>query len=445
MKQWEDFLKREEETLGKEIAAKWLHTLKVVNFDAGNLYLEALNPFHIHWFEEHLRGTILKHLRNVNQRPIKVHLTLPEGSSLKKQKTKETVLEKTPSFELESDPLDPYALLENFVPTATNTIPYTLLCELVKAETPPFNPVFLYGKPGTGKTHLLMAIAQAYKKKGVNVAYVRAETFTEHLVKAIRIGKMDEFRKSYRKVDVLLIDDVHLFARRTATQEEFFHTFNNLHGDKKQLVFTSNTSPQYLTDIEPRLVSRFEWGITLQLEKASPLEQKQILLKRAETLQFPLTEELAAFLLNTFKTTKTLQKALETLVLRTHLEGNQTTTKIDLKKAYFFLKDLIEEEGKTALNSEKIIHAVSHLYGLRTTELLGKSQSQECSIPRQIAMYLCRKELHMPFLKIGQLFFRDHSTVMTSIKHVAKKIEDSDAETLTSLQNIYQQLEKSSS
>ncbi len=416
MKQWDEFLREQEAELGGDVVDKWLRTLKVVNFDACNLYLEGKDLFHLEWFEEHVRKRLVT-FKNENQKPIKVHLRV-KGIE-KRKRTQEEILE----FQLEFETIDPYARLENYVPSKENVIPFTFIKEL---GTTLYNPLYLYGKSGTGKTHLLMGIAHKFKELGKKVIYVNAQVFTSHLVKAIRNGMMQNFRSSYRCADLLIIDDVHIFANRSATQEEIFHTFNYLHGEKRQIVLSANCAPQLLTDVEPRLVSRFEWGITLHLAKQENL--REVLLKKAELLQFPLTEELETFLLENFHSIKSQQKALMTLILGSHLQKNAPPSKL--------LKELLEEENKNKLTSEKIIQQTAIYYGIRPTDILGKSQSQECSLPRQITMYLCRRELNLPYQKIGKLFSRDHSTVMTSIKQVVKKIEAGDSEIIGSVNSI---------
>ena len=193
-------------------------------------------------------------------------------------------------------------------------------------------------------------------------------------------------------------------------------------------------------EIEPRLVSRFEWGINVHFEKLGPKDLKQVLQKRCEGLHFPLAEEVAEYLVETFASANSLHRALEAMVLRCHLETDarhkRNSLLINLDSAKRMLSDLSAQEQKSALNPEKIIAAVSAKYGIRSEDLLGKSQSQECSLPRQIAMYLCRRELKLPFQGIGHIFARDHSTVMTSIRQIEKKLEGSDKELLFSLSEI---------
>jgi chromosomal replication initiator protein len=455
MQAWEDFVKKQERALGKEVAEKWLHSLKVVHFDACNLYLEAKDSFHLLWFEEHIRPLLKSQLFNSNFRPVKVHLTAeaplpPKGA----KKTKGALL---PPIDFSCDQLDPTMTLEHFVPGEANQVVFRFFCELTgfnpqteQIETPTmalatFNPIYVWGGEGSGKTHLLTALTHAFKQRGLNARYARAETFTEHVVSAIRGSAMQSFRKAYRHVDVLLIDDVHLLARKHATQEELFHTFNKLHTSSSQIIFASKYAPASLTEIEPRLVSRFEWGINMHFEKLQPDDLKKVLHKRCERLHFPLNDEISHYLVHAFPGSYSLGRALEALILRSHLEGEghhkRNPRLISLDAAKKMLSDLSTLEAKNALSPEKIIALVSAKYGIRSEDLLGKSQSQECSFPRQIAMYLCRQKLRLSFQGIGRLFSRDHSTVMTSIKQIEKRVGIPDKELLHSLSEIQTSME----
>lgn len=436
MQAWENFLIAQEKELGAETAQKWLRSLKVQHFDACNLYLEAKDTFQANWFEEHMRAKVRRQLFNNNFHEIKVHIAIGEELSAVGPKKKKKAEQKSqpPAFVISPDELDPFATFENFIVDEANQIPFQFLSKAVGCD---LNPIYLYGSQGVGKSHLLMAIASLFKQRGSRILFVRAETFTEHVVTAIRTGCMQEFRNTYRNADVLLIDDVHVFARRAATQEELFHTFNSLHMSGKQIILTANAPPHLLPSVEPRLISRFEWGIVLHIEKPQPPILRQILIDKAKFYKITLEEELIRFLLEHFHHAKALQAVLETLVLHSHLSQNN---RWDLQKAKDRLKDLLEEEKKIALTPDKIIRSVAEFYGIRREDILGKSHSRECVLPRQTAMQLCRKELKMPYLKIGEVFSRDHSTVMTSIKQVEKKISEKDPEITSSLAEILRRL-----
>ncbi len=446
MQAWQAFLERLKIDLGDEVIEKWLSPLHIVHFDACNLYLEAQDSFQISWFEEHIRPRSKRQFRNNNNHPIKIHLTLES------QNTGEDLLHspklevaKNSLLDFASDPLLPEAILSSFFPGEANIIPFKFILAVAGMIEEPtispgsFNPIFIYGDDAVGKTHILMGIANAFVKKGLRAIYCRAETFTEHVVGAIRSGVMQEFRKTYRHADILLIDDIQILARRGATQEELFHTFNTLHTAGKQIVISANCPPQLLQAIEPRLISRFEWGITLHLQKIDRNDMHKLLEKKLTDTDFPLNEDVTRFLLKLFgENPRSLLRAVEALMLRTHMRHMKSSWLLDEEKAKELLHDLIENEKKVALNPQIIIHAVSEFYGIPSSEILGKSQMQNCVLPRQVAMHLCRLELKIPYLRLGELFHRDHSTVMSSVKQIQKKLDTQDHELASSLTIIRQ-------
>lgn len=442
MQAWEKFLQQQELELGTETVQKWLRNLKVKNFDACNLYLEAKDSFQALWFEEHMRSKVLTKLLNGNNKKITVHLSLAGASSSFKKSPKDKIKKKELGplpFQLAFDELDPHCLFKNFIVHANNEIAYKILLEAT--STPSFNPIYIHGGTGSGKTHLLMSTAQVLKEKGLKTIYVRADTFTDHVVSAIRAGEMSAFRQAYRNIDALLIDDVHIFSRKGATQEEFFHTFNTLHLDGKQIILSSHSAPQELQLIEPRLISRFEWGIVLPVKCLKNEEMKNILISKANSLNFPLPLQISEFLIENFVSSpKALTKALEALILRLHLDSNNNISSLTVLATKALLSDLIIEEQKLALTSTKIIQIIAEFFGIKTEDILGKAQKRECSIPRQIAMYLCRHQLKLPLMKIGDIFNRDHSTVMTAIKNIQKELDSNNSEIAISYHSIIKKL-----
>ena len=454
MRAWEEFLAQHEKELGKETVDKWLRPLKMVRFDACNLYLEASDSFKALWFEEHMRSRVQKGLYNNNHKQIKVHvsITAQKNNAWERPKKKSASTTTTShSFSLHFDEIDPEASFENYVTSQSNLLAYKLLddsCSLEKNDQAPlhFNPIYLYGRSGTGKTHLLMATAAKLKKSGKKALYVRAETFTEHVVEAIRTAEMQNFRKAYRNVDALLIDDIEIFSRKGATQEELFHTFNTLHVEGKQIILSGGLPPGDLKFIEPRLISRFEWGIVLPLQMPPKEQMRQVLLQKAQKVHFPLEEGVISFLLERFGgSAKTMIRALDALILRTHLNqgvGKPSALSISVKSAQNTLKDLIQEEERAVLTPGKIIRIVAEYYGIRMDDILSKSQARECALPRQIAMHLCRQQLNIPYMKIGDIFARDHSTVMASVKQVQKGLETRNHEIAGPFQSILKLLER---
>jgi len=445
MQAWTEFLSHLENELGIETVEKWLRNLKIQRFDACNLYLEAQNSFQVLWFEEHIRARALK-LVNANNKQIKIHLTPNQTSSSPASKgakqKKDYKLPVTP-FQFNFDDLDPTSLLAHFVVSEENQIVAKVIEELVQhPQSNTYNPFYLHGTSGAGKTHLLMSLAHSLRKKGLKVIYARAETFTDHVVSAIRASEMSRFREVYRNVDILIIDDVHIFSRKNATQEEFFHTFNTLHLIGKQIILSANCPPQELQHIEPRLISRFEWGLVLPLIPLAENQMTNLLEIKAKALNFQLTNVLTQFLLQTFTSTpKALIKALGALVLRLHLDSKNPLSALTIPAAKILLADLITDEKKSVITPNRIIQEVAEYFGLRIEDILGKSQTRECVQPRQIAMHLCRSKLKMPFMKIGELFSRDHSTIISGVKQIQKLLDQDDREKINAWYAIYKKLQ----
>lgn len=293
-------------------------------------------------------------------------------------------------------------------------------------QSSPFNPLFLYGPKGAGKTHLLMGAALAFAKEKKRVFYAHANTFTNHVVQAIRMGQMPEFRAVYRNIDILLIDDIEKLSNRDATQEEFFHTFNTLHTLGKQIVLTSSVPPSKLTDIESRLISRFEWGIAVGMERA---EIREILTSKAKIWKLNLSDKVEEFLIAKFPLNPIM--ALQALTLR--IQGNSSPT---VEATEHLLRDLLQKESDQAITPEKVVKALSEHFGVKGADLTGKSQMREFALPRQIAMYLCREALKMPFQAIGKFFGRDHSTVMASVKQIQKEVDAKNGVVLQAIDSL---------
>lgn len=443
MRAWEEFLTLQESELGVETVHKWLKTLKISHFDARNLFLEAKDSFHAMWFEEHIRDKVLHKFVNNNNKKINVHLSVANATPQKNKTLKKSAKPLPPTFNLTFDELDPYNTFERFVVSENNFVTHKFLSQLCQSSLEPgtFNPIYIHGTAGTGKTHLLMAIAHALKNRGVKVLYSRAETFTEHVVASIRLGEMSVFREAYRKSEVLIIDGVQVLSKKGATQEEFFHTFNTLHLAGKQIILSANCSPAELQYIEPRLVSRFEWGITMNLFPVNKDELRQIVHQKSVFLNFPIHQKVIDFLIENFTRSQSVIKALEALILRSHLNKQCHSLQLTVPQVKQVLNDLIIEEKKHKLTPEKILLFVAEIFGLKTEDLLGKGQTREHVFPRQLAMYFCRNKLKMPFTKIGELFSKDHSTVMSSVKMIQAGLDTNNSEITSAHHSLQKKLD----
>lgn len=404
MKAWEELLTLLEKQLGTETVSKWLRPIKILKFDAANLYLEA-TPFQRSWFEEHIRSRITGIFRNNNHRPIRIH-----WETLDKKRG----LEEGEPVRLTGDRLEESYRLDTFLPFQPMAL--EMARELLETQRISYNPLLFFGPSGSGKTHLLMGLASALMAQGKNVFYVHSDTFTGHVVQAIRSGGMQELRKAMRAVDVLIFDDLHLLARKTSTQEEFFHTFNSLHTTGKQIILSVSQAPSKLEEIEQRLISRFEWGISIPLLPLSEAQMRQLIEQKIKNLKVSNSTHLIDFLMTRFRSSpKAPLQALYALTLR-------SPKQIEISHLERTLSDLLAKERASALTPEKIMKQTAAYFGVRAEDLSGKSQLRINVEPRKVALFLCRKLLHLPYQTIGRIFNRDHSTVMTSIAQVEEAV-----------------------
>lgn len=448
---WDLFLTELEDSYGKETIDRWARSLKV-NTSLSTIAISAKDSFQVLWFEEHLKNKFTAYLLENNLK-YKVNIAV-EGEKNNKHKPKTASKpkeKKSNSFQLYFPEIDPSLSFERLLTHEENAIPFkiveesctaiiqeklknisTLLSSDEKHSAFLPNPIYIYGPSGSGKTHLLQAAAARLQHAGIKAMYAGADLFTEHVIKSIRAGEMSHFRKLWRTVDVLLVDDVHVLAKKSATQEEFFHTFNTLHTAGQQIILAANSMPQQLQFIEPRLISRFSWGIVLGLATLPKKMYKALLEQKAHALNFTLTPKITNLLLELFSSSpKSCCQALEALILRSSFSSQgakKTHFSISEEHLRSLLKDLIDEEEKSALTFERIVAQTAQSYGVTEADILGKSQRSEYALPRQITMYLVRKHLKLPYMKIGDRFYRDHSTVMSALRHIEKLIKDSSSD-----------------
>jgi len=425
MKAWNLFLEDLEKKIGVATVQKWLRSLKIIKFDACNLYLEAENHFQAQWFYEHIKPILKKGFYNENFHKIKVHLSI--SNSFQKPK-----IPQEKQFEFKSDSLDPFATFSFFIASEKNFVTLKLLKEAIEKKTS-FNPIFFYGLKNCGKTHLLQACAHKLKEKNLNTFFVNAQTFTNHVVDAIRKSKMQDFRKTYRNLDALIIDDIQIFSKKYATQEEFFHTFNTLHSKEKIIIISSNVHPNSLHDIESRLISRFEWGLSLFIERLEKKELKIVLKNQTNLLGLKINKEIEKYILDNFTNIVSIKKALKIISLNAHIENRST---LEINNIINYLSDLLEKEKENILTHDKIINEAASYFGITSKDILGKSQTKECTLPRQFCMYFCREFLKLPFMTIGRIFQRDHSTVMTSVNNIKKSLDNKNLEISSSFLEI---------
>mgnify|MGYP001298608158 FL=1 len=329
-----------------------------------------------------------------------------------------------PASEPETLPngLNPRNTFESFVVGANNQFAHAAAFAVAKAPAKTYNPFFLYGGVGLGKTHLMHAIGQhVYKtKKGARILYVSSEKFTNDFIDAIQNGKLTKFRNRYRQADVLLIDDIQFLAGKERSQEEFFHTFNVLFDGHKQIILSSDRPPSEIQNLEHRLVSRFEWGLTAELQPPDIETRLAILRKKAETLQIKLDPAIFEFLAQRIRTNvRRLEGALMRVASFASLSGKELTT----DAVEHLLKDILQEEARCMVTIEQIQRKVAEHFDIRLADMTSKRRPANIALPRQIAMYLSRELTKTSLSEIGDAFGgRDHGTVLHAHRLIKERM-----------------------
>ena len=314
--------------------------------------------------------------------------------------------------------LNPKYTFENFVPGSSNRFAHAAAVAVAEAPAKAYNPLFVYGESGLGKTHLLHAIGHYAHSlyPGVRVRYVNSEEFTNDFINSIRDDKASSFQRRYRDVDVLLIDDIQFLQGKVQTQEEFFHTFNTLHNANKQVVITSDLPPKLLAGFEERMRSRFEWGLITDVQPPDLETRIAILRKKAIGERLQVRDDVLEYIGSKISTNI---RELEGALIRVTAFASLNRQEVDLSLAEIVLRDLIPEGAETQISSTAIMTNVADYFGITVDELCGQSRTHVLVTARQIAMYLCRELTDLSLPKIGQLFGgRDHTTVM----HADRKI-----------------------
>ncbi len=320
--------------------------------------------------------------------------------------------------------LNPKYTFQTFVVGSSNQFAHAASLAVSEAPGKTYNPMYIYGGVGLGKTHLMHATGHAIKERNshLRVVYISAEKFMNELINAIRYDKTQTFRDKYRSIDVLLMDDVQFMAGKERTQEEFFHTFNALHNDQKQIVITSDCPPREIPTLEERLHSRFEWGLIADIEPPD-LETKVAILKRKADLDgITLPDDVAFFIAGKVKhNIRELEGSLVRLIAISSLRGMPISKML----AQDAIKNLVDSDDSEGLTMERISKAVALRYNLTVEELKSKNNSRQIAVPRQVAMYLCKRLTKHSFPEIGREFAgKHHTTVMHSVDKINSLIKD---------------------
>lgn len=319
--------------------------------------------------------------------------------------------------------IDPRFTFENFVVGSSNEFCHAACRAVSDQPGETYNPLYLHGGVGLGKTHLINAVANALLEKGdMKIAYRTSERFTNELISAIRGGSTEQFRNRYRQVDVLIIDDIQFIAGKGSTQEEFFHTFNALYEVRKQIILSSDRSPRDMNHLEDRLKSRFNWGLVADIQPPDLETRLAILSRKAEIAGVSIPEDVAFLLASRISNNvRELEGALTRLTAHATLTGKT----IDMEFARHVLRDLLQEQVRS-ITVEDIQKRIAGYYHLRIQDMRSKKRTRNVALPRQIAMYACKLQTSMSLPEIGESFGgRDHTTVLHAVRKIERNIQES--------------------
>jgi len=408
---WQEALRRIEGHLSKPTFELYLKNMSPVALE-GDTFVFAVPSRHAkEWIESRHAALIHGALQEVLARAIHIHLTVTDESPLPQAPA---AVART----ADGLPLSPKYTFDTFVIGSGNRFAHAAAMAVAEAPARAYNPLFIYGGVGLGKTHLLQAIGHyvIHSKHLPRVAYISSEKFTNELINSIRDDRTLEFRTKYRNVDVLLIDDIQFLAGKERTQEEFFHTFNTLHEASRQIIITSDRPPKEIPTLEDRLRSRFEWGLIADIQPPDVETRIAILRKKAELDGMSVPDEVAEFIAQRIQSNI---RELEGALVRVVAYANLTRALMTVDLAAEVLKELLPASSERLVTIPMIQKAVAEHFGLRVEEMRAKRRTKGIAFPRQVAMYLARELTDASLPRIGEEFGgRDHTTVMHACDRV---------------------------
>jgi chromosomal replication initiator protein len=415
---------------------RWFSAVQLVDATEKSLTFRVPNNIYQFWIESNHMSALQAAILMACGAPRVVKFSIPnEGTIEVDAPLSESIpAEPAPVMGRETRPagstlgLNPRNTFESFVVGPNNEIAHAASLAVAQSPARTYNPLFIYGGVGLGKTHLMQAIGQyvSAKKKSTKVMYLSSELFINEFIDAIQHNNLVKFRKRYRQADLLLIDDIQFLGGKERSQEEFFHTFNTLFDGHKQIVLSSDRPASEIANLEHRLVSRFEWGLTAELQPPAVETRMAILRKKARTLQIKLDDEVFEFLANRIRTNvRRLEGALMRVASFASLSSGKELTQEVIEH---LLKDILQEEARQAVTIEQIQRKVAEHFDVRLADMTSKRRPANIAFPRQIAMYLARELTKASLNEIGDAFGgRDHGTVLHACKLVKKRMKEQDS------------------
>ncbi|NPV57069.1 MAG: chromosomal replication initiator protein DnaA [Anaerolineae bacterium] len=425
---WQATLGQLEMEMPKASFETWVRNTEFLSVEDSTFKIGVHNAYARDWLESRLASTVERVLTGLmgTQYAVQFIVALREEAH-SEERAEETFTTTMTELPRQITMINPRYTLDSFVVGSSNRMAHAAclaVAEMVTGEqnSRSYNPLFLYGGVGLGKTHLLHAIGNATLAKGLRVLYVSSEEFTNDLIKAIQSRTTAAFRERYRQMDVLLIDDIQFIAGKESTQEEFFHTFNTLHGQDKQIIISSDRPPKAMVTLEERLRSRFEWGLTVDIQPPDLETRLAILRSKAERARRNVPDGILELIARQIQSNiRELEGALTRVLAFSDLSG-QPVTEALVNSA---LADLLPQRSN--IGPEQVIQAVAEAFNISLAQMRGSDRSREIALPRQVAMYLLREESNLSLPQVGELLGgRDHTTAMHAIKKVADMIERDD-------------------
>ncbi len=421
---WSNVIDSLKERVGQQNFDIWIKPIRFVSTDGENVELEVPNRFFREWINEHYAPQITEALYLFTQKPCRLQFRIRhEGTPQRDALVSDS--RTNDSSPLPFRPMfNPRYTFDHFVVGASNQFANAACLAVANLPAKNYNPLFIYGGVGLGKTHLLHAIGNHILKHRIlpdarKICYISSEEFTNELINSLRYERMEEFRNKFRRMDILLIDDIQFISGKERTQAEFFHTFNSLYEARKQIVVTSDKFPKDIPNFEERLRSRFEWGLIADIQPPDVETKVAILKKKAEIENIPLPNDVAFFLAQQIDSNI---RMLEGSLIRIGAFASLTKTPIDIQMAKEVLKNIIKPKEEL-ISVDLVQKVVSTYFNMKVTDLKARRKYKGFVVPRQVAMYLCRKLTSASLLEIGEKFGgKDHSTVLHSIKKVEEKM-----------------------
>lgn len=420
---WQAALGQLQMEMSKAAFDTWVRSAELVSHDNSKFVIGVQNAYARDWLESRLSSTIHRLLTGMMNAPQEVQFVVWQKEFENAENASSAANENESAAGLRPNgTITPRYSFDNFVVGPSNRLAHAACMAVAENPARAYNPLFLYGGVGLGKTHLLHAIGNATHQQGLQVLYVSSEDFTNDLINSIRTHNTPAFRERYRRTDVLLIDDIQFIAGKESTQEEFFHTFNTLHGQDKQIIISSDRPPKALVTLEERLRSRFEWGLSVDIQPPDLETRIAILRSKAERAGRRVTNEILELIARQVQSNiRELEGALTRVLAYADLSGQPLSSEL----VHTALADLLPQRSE--IKPDQVVRAVAGAFGVSVDRLMGRDRSREVALPRQVAMYLLRQEANVSLPQIGEaLGGRDHTTVMYACEKVADMIERDD-------------------